>query len=205
MERRFSLPGVEAKIANNEKSVTYPEVVYPGGEMADQVFAQLDQIRSKVDWSSLDEKAIFEFAGLFMTTIGTLHAYCDGNGRLAKTMAKYLIDTYTNYTVDRNRLLLRPQSTPLNVQLAISSLRLYPEPENMVSVFKKLQPGENKIIQLDSGYIQSSNFKKRFAQNLQTELEKVSREGQIPPDLVIAKNLKQIGETLKLLLIDSSD
>ena len=103
---RMGIDSLEAYKANPDKdnSYTIKGMQFPSGEFASLIFNSLDSYLKSQNLPKLSSDEIFDIAALCIIIISSAHGYIDANGRLSKHYAKLIIEVFTPYTIDIQKL-----------------------------------------------------------------------------------------------------
>lgn len=119
------------------RKIIYPGFTYPGWSYGRELFDTLDQRIDSLGIGEMPEEEKFQAIAFASASVVAIHAFRDGNKRTARGVAAFLIEKYTNRSLDMVKL--RDREQELTAALIRTQYRLLPGKYNPQALFREMQ------------------------------------------------------------------
>lgn len=148
-------------INSSGKALKYPRLTMPSS-MGSRVINELDTLVKNFNPRSLDEDAFYNFLAMIVLSIGSAHAFPDGNGRTAIGIADIYIRKYTGNQLDREKM--QRFDKRLTIAMTIGSVLMLPSEYNPNTILNEINHGEIREVIIPTKTTHSTRYVQQFAE-----------------------------------------
>lgn len=124
-------------IKTNVGTITYHEYTYPGWNHGNELWEALDRRFESLEIGEMPEEERFQAIAFVTASMVAIHAFTDGNKRTARGVAAFLVEKYTDRSLDMVKL--RDRQDELATLLGGTGYRLLPDRYNPQSLLREMQ------------------------------------------------------------------